>query len=82
MLAAKNEIMETAVNELYRVSADSDVRRRYSLRERAWRDEQARTAYALQQGLQQGIQQTKAELVRFFKNGGSLEEFLERNSST
>jgi hypothetical protein len=74
--------METAVNELYRVSADSDVRRQYSLRERAWRDEQARTAYALQQGLQQGEQKKEAEIVRFFKNGGSLEEFLERNSSS
>jgi predicted transposase/invertase (TIGR01784 family) len=77
MLAAQNEVMKTAVSELYRVSADNDVRLQYSLREKAWRDEQARAAYAFKQG----EQEKEAEIVQFFRNGGSIEEFLKRNSS-
>jgi predicted transposase/invertase (TIGR01784 family) len=55
MVAQQNEMMKKAVKELYRISSDADVRRQYELREKAWRDEQARTAYALQTGLAEGL---------------------------
>jgi flagellar biosynthesis/type III secretory pathway protein FliH len=55
MVAQKNEMMKNAVKELYRISSDADVRRQYELREKSWRDEQARTAYALQTGLAEGL---------------------------
>jgi predicted transposase/invertase (TIGR01784 family) len=61
MIAAQSEVMKTAVRELYRVSSDADVRRQYELREKARRDEVARTAYAEQRGMQQGMQQGRLE---------------------
>jgi predicted transposase/invertase (TIGR01784 family) len=61
MIAQKNEMMKNAVKELYRISSDADVRRQYELREKAWRDEQARTAYALQTGHAEGRIEGRAE---------------------
>jgi predicted transposase/invertase (TIGR01784 family) len=61
MIAAQNEVMKGAVKELYRVSSDADVRRQYELREKAWRDEQARTEYALQTGEAKGREEGRAE---------------------
>jgi predicted transposase/invertase (TIGR01784 family) len=63
MIAAKNEVMRNAVEELYRVSSDADVRRQYEQREKAWRDEQARTAYALQTGRAEGRVEGEARAV-------------------
>jgi hypothetical protein len=60
-LWSKNEMMKNAVKELYRISSDVDVRRQYELREKAWRDEQARTAYALQMGRVEGRIEGRAE---------------------
>jgi hypothetical protein len=80
MIAAQSEVMKTAVSELYRVSSDADVRLQYELREKARRDAAARELYCIQQGLQQGEQKKEAEIVQFFRNGGSIEEFLKRNS--
>jgi predicted transposase/invertase (TIGR01784 family) len=54
MIAAQSEVMKTAVSELYRVSSDADVRRQYELREKARRDEHARTLYAEQKGRAEG----------------------------
>jgi hypothetical protein len=34
-------MMKTAVSELYRVSADAEVRRQYDQREKAWKDDMA-----------------------------------------
>jgi flagellar biosynthesis/type III secretory pathway protein FliH len=46
---------------LRRVSARDEVRLEYEAREKAWRDEQARTAYALQTGFAEGREQGRAE---------------------
>jgi predicted transposase/invertase (TIGR01784 family) len=54
MIAAQNEVMQGAVNELYRVSADAEVRRQYDLREKARWDEMARRLYAEQKGRAEG----------------------------
>jgi hypothetical protein len=48
-------MMKTAVNELYRVSADEKVRQQYEAREKAWKDDMARTAYAKKKGLAEGM---------------------------
>jgi SMC interacting uncharacterized protein involved in chromosome segregation len=49
MLAEKNKVLRHAVDELYRVSASDEVRQQYEAREKAWRDEQGRTAYTVNQ---------------------------------
>jgi hypothetical protein len=46
--------MKTAVNELYRVSADAKVRDQYYQREKAWRDHMALTSYGEKKGLAGG----------------------------
>jgi hypothetical protein len=50
MIAAQNAVMKTAVNELYRVSADEMVRKQYEAREKAWKNDMARKAYAEKKG--------------------------------
>jgi predicted transposase/invertase (TIGR01784 family) len=55
MIAAQSNVMKTAVNELYRVSADAEVRRQYDQREKAWRDEMARHDFAEKKGREEGI---------------------------
>jgi predicted transposase/invertase (TIGR01784 family) len=85
MVAAKNEEMKGAVNELYRVSSDTEVRRQYELREKAWRDEQARTIYAEQtgeargeaRGRAEGEARARAELLGLLQSGKRPEEILE-----
>jgi predicted transposase/invertase (TIGR01784 family) len=54
MIAATNEVMKTAVNELYRISSDANVRYQYEQREKARRDEVARTVYAEKKGEARG----------------------------
>jgi predicted transposase/invertase (TIGR01784 family) len=54
MLATKNAVLGQAVETLRRVSAQDEVRLEYEAREKAWRDEQARTAFALQTGFAEG----------------------------
>jgi hypothetical protein len=76
MLAEKNEVMGKAVGELYRVSADKEVRWQYEQRLKAWRDEQARTAYALQTGEAKGRVEGRVELLSLLKSGNSPEELL------
>jgi flagellar biosynthesis/type III secretory pathway protein FliH len=49
--------MNIAVSELYRASSDRAVRREYSLRERARRDEKARMDYATQEGHREGMEE-------------------------
>jgi hypothetical protein len=51
----QSNVMKTAVNELYRVSADEIVRQQYDAREKAWRDEMGRTAYHEKKGRAKGI---------------------------
>ena len=57
MLKERNADIGQAVEELYRVSADDTVRYQYEVREKTWRDEQARLDYSLHEGLQRGLKQ-------------------------
>jgi predicted transposase/invertase (TIGR01784 family) len=78
MVAQQNELMKKAVKELYRISSDADVRRQYEQREKAWRDEQARTAYALQTGRAEGLAEGAAEREALRRKLAEAEAALER----
>ena len=56
LVKERNADIGRAVGELYRVSSDDKVRRQYEMREKAWRDEQARLDYSLKEGIRQGWQ--------------------------
>jgi len=73
----QNEAVGSAVKELYRLSANDDVRYEYEARQKAIRDEHARMQYGIQQGIQQGLQQgiqqgiqqgLKTASIQFAKN--------------
>jgi ABC-type Fe3+-hydroxamate transport system substrate-binding protein len=68
MVAAKNEVMKGAVNELYRVSSDAEVRQQYDQHERAWRNEMARDAY-----LEQRKDSFRAEGIKIGETKGRAE---------
>jgi predicted transposase/invertase (TIGR01784 family) len=72
MIAAQSKVMETAVNELYRISSNADVRHQYEQRERALRDERARIDYAMQEGRVE----ERAEFFDLLKSGKSPQEIL------
>ena len=57
MIKEKNAEISSAVDQLYRISASADVRLRYEMREKAWRDEYARLVYSQEEGLRQGLEQ-------------------------
>ncbi|MDR1785916.1 MAG: Rpn family recombination-promoting nuclease/putative transposase [Spirochaetaceae bacterium] len=82
MLAAKNEVLGQAVETLRRVSAQDEVRLEYEAREKAWRDEQARTAFALQSGFAQGRAEGRAEsrteILALIRQGYSADEIERR----
>jgi predicted transposase/invertase (TIGR01784 family) len=61
MLAGKNEVLRHAVDELYRVSANDEVQQEYKAREKAWRDEQSRMAYAVNQATKKAKAEANAE---------------------
>ena len=57
MVKEKNADISPAVDLLYRISASDEVRIRYEMREKAWRDEYARMVYSQEEGLRLGIEQ-------------------------
>ena len=64
MVKERNEEIGRAVEELYRVSSDDRVRFQYEMREKAWRDEQARLDHSIKEGRRQGLQQGRKEGVQ------------------
>ena len=56
MVEKRNPEVKQAVKALYRMSADENLRYKYEVREKAWRDEQARLLYSRQEGLAKGIE--------------------------
>jgi predicted transposase/invertase (TIGR01784 family) len=78
MVKERNADIGRAVDELYRVSGNDEVRQLYELREKAWMDEQARLDYSfkegIQQGLQKGIQQNRFETAGALKKMGLSDE--------
>ena len=57
MVKERNAEIRPAVEQLYRISANDKVRHLYEMREKAWRDEQARLDYSRFEGIQEGIEQ-------------------------
>jgi predicted transposase/invertase (TIGR01784 family) len=74
MVKERNADIGRAVDELYRVSGDDEVRQLYELRERAWMDEQARLDYSFKEGIHQGIQQNRFETAGALKKMGLSDE--------
>jgi predicted transposase/invertase (TIGR01784 family) len=66
MLAGRNEVVEQAVDELYRLSADEEVRYRYEMREKAWRDAKAREDWVKKEGLKEGRKEATKENLDWF----------------
>jgi predicted transposase/invertase (TIGR01784 family) len=73
MVKERNADIGRAVDELYRVSGDDEVRQLYEIRERAWMDEQARLDYSLKEGLRQGLQQGIQQGIQQGRQEGKLE---------
>jgi predicted transposase/invertase (TIGR01784 family) len=61
MLAERNRTVGQAVDELYRLSADEEVRYQYEMREKAWRDAKAREAWVEKEGREKGRQEGRKE---------------------
>ena len=62
MVAEKNPEIRKAVNTLYKLSADDKVRAEYEQRQKTWRDRMSMVDYALEKGLQEGLQETARNL--------------------
>ena len=61
MLAERHRAVGQAVDELYRLSADAEVRYQYEMREKAWRDAKAREAWVRTEGREEGRQEGMKE---------------------
>ena len=68
MVAAKNPEIRKAVDTLYELSADEEVRAEYERRQKAWRDRQSQNeGYyqdGIQKGLAEGIEKERMEIIR------------------
>jgi predicted transposase/invertase (TIGR01784 family) len=76
MVSAKNEVIKTAVKELYRVSSDADARRLYEMRERARMDEIGRAVYREQQAEARGEARKQEEFINLLQSGKNPAEIL------
>jgi predicted transposase/invertase (TIGR01784 family) len=81
MLAEKSEVLRHAVSELYRVSANDEIRYAYEAREKAWRDEKDRMDTALNQGIAKGRAESKARIEQLESEKERLESKSERLES-
>jgi predicted transposase/invertase (TIGR01784 family) len=73
MLAERNRAVGQAVDELYRVSADAEVRYQYEMREKAWRDAKAREAWVRTEGREEGRQEGRKEGMKEGRQEGRKE---------
>jgi predicted transposase/invertase (TIGR01784 family) len=70
MIAERNSEVRGAVNTLYRISEDPEVRARMEYREKARRDHATLLYAAVQEGEARGITQSRAEIARNMKKRG------------
>jgi predicted transposase/invertase (TIGR01784 family) len=78
MLAEKNSEVRGAVNTLYRLSEDPEVRARIEYREKARRDHAALLHAAVEEGEARGEARSRAEIARNMKNLGLPPEMIEK----
>ena len=71
----QDPILQKAMNKWENMSHDSSFRRAYEAREKLLLDEQAKLAHARQEGIEEGIEEGKMQLIRgMHKNGMPLED--------
>lgn len=71
----QDPILQKAMNKWENMSQDSSFRTAYEAREKLLLDEQAKLAHAREEGLEEGIEKGKIQLIRgMHKNGMLLED--------
>ena len=61
MIAKQSPEIRNAVDTLYELSANPDVRAQYEAREKAWRDRMAEIDWAYDDGIEKGLERGRAE---------------------
>lgn len=77
MISQGNEYLETAYDNLIKLSADEQKRLEYELRMKAIRDHNAYMEYAQKQGLKQGIEQGIEQGIKQGRQSGVSETVIE-----
>jgi predicted transposase/invertase (TIGR01784 family) len=77
MLARQNEAVEQAVEELYRLSADEEVRYRYEMREKAWRDAKAREDWVKKEAAKETMKKSFDWFLQLVEKGYTPEQMKE-----
>jgi predicted transposase/invertase (TIGR01784 family) len=82
MAAGQNPEIRKAVDTLYEISADGNVRAEYEMRQKAWRDRMSQIdGYyqdGLQEGMQKGRQEERQEIARNLKAMGFSEDQIKK----
>ena len=80
MAAEQNPEIRKAVNTLYELSADDQVRMKYERRQKAWRDRQSQIDGYYQEGIAkgrvEGIEIGEQKIIDLLKSGKSPKEIL------
>ena len=82
MVAEKNPEIRKAVDTLYELSSDEQVRQEYERRQKAWRDRISQNDGYYQEGIQQGRAEGYQYILGLFDQGLSTDEIrrhLEKN---
>jgi len=74
MIAEKNTEIRKAVDTLYELSGNEEVRAEYERRQKAWRDWHSQNEGYYQDGLQKGREEAILEIARKMKEMGLTEE--------
>jgi hypothetical protein len=61
MIAGQNPEIRKAVDTLYEISADEQVRAEFEMRQKAWRDRMSQNEGYYQEGLRKGLQKGQQE---------------------
>ncbi len=73
----QDPILQKAMNKWVHMSHDSSFRLAYEAREKLLLDEQAKLAHAREEGLEEGVEQGKIQLIRgMHKKGMPLEDIV------
>ena len=76
MAAESNPEIRRAVDTLYELSADTDVRAEYERRQKAWRDYASEFDGAFDDGIEKGIGIGELRIVELLKSGKTPEEII------
>lgn len=78
MIAEKNPVIQKAYVELKRLSQDEEAQLLFEAREKAIRDENSRTRFAINKGKQEGAKETATEIAtKLLSKNLTIEEIVE-----